>query len=173
MEGRKKILVADAGEEFRRLLVETLSLEADFQVAGQTGDGQELLQLVEQHKPDLIVMDVILSQMDGVEVLQTLNNMMPEERPRVLVISALSRGTMAELAVRYGADHYMTKPCRGEVICERIRQLTGADRAGERETDGRVNLESRVTAISHEIGVLSTVLNKLSAMGVSVLTISQ
>ena len=153
MEGRKTILVADAGEEFRRLLVETLSQEADIQVAGHTGDGQELLQMVEQYKPDLIVMDVILSQIDGVEVLQTLNNMAAEERPRVLVISALSRGTMAELAVRYGADHYMTKPCRGEVICERIRQLTGLDREGERENDNRFSMESRVTAIIHEIGV--------------------
>lgn len=153
MEGRKKILVADAGEEFRRALVETLCAEADIQVLGQTGDGQELLQLVEQHKPDLIVMDVILAQMDGVEVLQSLNNMSAQERPRVLVISALARGTMAELAVRYGADHYMTKPCRGEVICERVRQLTGLDREVDHDTDRQYSLESRVTAIIHEIGV--------------------
>ena len=153
MEGRKKILVADAGEEYRRVLVETLSLEADLQVVGQTGDGQELLQLVEQQKPDLVIMDVILAQMDGVEVLQSLNEMAPEERPRVLVISALARGLMAELAVRYGADHYMTKPCRGEVICERIRQLTGLDQASGHETERQYSMESRVTAIIHEIGV--------------------
>ncbi len=153
MEGRKKILLADAGEDYRRVLAETLSQEADIQLMGQTGDGQELLQMVEQYKPDLIVMDVILSQMDGVEVLQTLNEMAPEERPKVLVISALARGTMAELAVRYGADHYMTKPCRGEVVCERIRQLTGLDREGGQDGERQYSMESRVTAIIHEIGV--------------------
>ena len=153
MEARKKILVADAGEDYRRVLVELLSGESDFHVVGQTGDGQELLQMVEERKPDLIVMDVILSQMDGVEVLRALAEKSGRERPCVLVVSALARGTMADLAVRYGADHYMTKPCRGEVICERIRQLTGLDRESLQEADRQRSMESRVTAIIHEIGV--------------------
>lgn len=153
MEARKKILVADAGEEYRSVLVEAISGEPNIQVAGQTGDGQELLELVREHKPDLVVMDIILAQMDGVEVLQSLSELPAGERPRVLVVSGLARGTMAELAVRYGADHYMTKPCRSEVICERIRQLTGLDRENEQDTDRQHSLESRVTAIIHEIGV--------------------
>jgi len=151
MEARKKILVADAGEDYRKVLVESISAEPNMQIVGQTGDGQELLQMVREQKPDLIVMDIILAQMDGVEVLQSLSEM--EERPRVLVVSGLARGTMAELAVRYGADHYMTKPCRSEVICERIRQLTGMDRESAQDMDRQYSMESRVTAIIHEIGV--------------------
>lgn len=147
----KKILVADAGEEYRKVLAESIGAEANMQIVGQTGDGQELLQMIREEKPDLVVMDVILAQMDGVEVLQTLGEM--EERPRVLVVSGLARGTMAELAVRYGADHYMTKPCRSEVICERIRQLTGLDRENLQDADRQYSMESRVTAIIHEIGV--------------------
>ena len=151
MEARKKILIADAGEDYRKVLVESISAEPNMQIVGQTGDGQELLQMVREQKPDLIVMDIILAQMDGVEVLQSLSEM--EERPRVLVVSGLARGTMAELAVRYGADHYMTKPCRSEVICERIRQLTGMDRESAQDMDRQYSMESRVTAIIHEIGV--------------------
>ena len=151
MEARKKILVADAGEDYRKVLMEAISAEANMHIVGQTGDGQELLRMVRDEKPDLIVMDIILAQMDGVEVLQSLGEM--EERPRVLVVSGLARGTMAELAVRYGADHYMTKPCRSEVICERIRQLTGLDRENLQDTDRQYSMESRVTAIIHEIGV--------------------
>ena len=151
MEARKKILVADAGEDYRKVLVESIGAESNMQIVGQTGDGQELLQMVRDLKPDLIVMDIILAQMDGVEVLQSLGEL--EERPRVLVVSGLARGTMAELAVRYGADHYMTKPCRSEVICERIRQLTGLDREGVQDADRQYSMESRVTAIIHEIGV--------------------
>ena len=153
MEARKRILVADAGEDYRRVLIEAISEETDIQVVGETGDGQELLRLIPEQKPDLIVMDIILAQMDGVEVLQSLADMPAQDRPRVLVVSGLARGTMAELAVRYGADHYMTKPCRSEVICERIRQLTGLDRGNGRETERQYSMESRVTAIIHEIGV--------------------
>lgn len=153
MEARKKVLVADAGVDYRKVLVEAISGEPDVQVVGQTGDGQELLRLIQEQKPDLIVMDIILAQMDGVEVLQSLGELPAQERPRVLVVSGLARGTMAELAVRYGADHYMTKPCRSEVICERIRQLTGLDRENVQDMDRQYSMESRVTAIIHEIGV--------------------
>lgn len=151
MEARKKIVIADAGEEYRKVLAESINAEANLQIVGQTGDGQELLQMIREEKPDLVVMDVILAQTDGVEVLQTMSEL--EDRPKVLVVSGLARGTMAELAVRYGADHYMTKPCRGEVICERIRQLTGLDRENLQDADRQYSMESRVTAIIHEIGV--------------------
>ena len=151
MESRK-IIVADAGEEYRAALVQAISEESDIQVVGQTGDGSQLLQLIREQKPDLVLMDVILSQMDGVEVLQTLEELPAGERPRVIVLSALARGVMAELAVRHGADHYMTKPARSEVICQRIRQLTGGEQ-GDAEQTYQYSMESRVTAIIHEIGV--------------------
>lgn len=153
METKKKILVADAGEDYRRTLVEAISGEGDIQVVGQTGDGQQLLQLIQESKPDLVVMDIILSQMDGVEVLQSLEERSEAGRPKILVVSGLARGTMADLAVRHGADHYMTKPCRSEVICERIRQLTGLDRENNLACSHQYSMESRVTAIIHEIGV--------------------
>ena len=77
MEAKRKILVADAGEEYRKTLIELLSTESDLQIVGQTGDGEELLHLIREQKPDLVVMDVILARMDGVEVLETL-----EQQPR-------------------------------------------------------------------------------------------
>ena len=46
MEVKKKVLVADAGEEFRALLVDAISAETDMQVVGTTGDGQELLDMI-------------------------------------------------------------------------------------------------------------------------------
>ncbi len=148
----RKIIVADAGEEYRSALVQAISEESDIQVVGQTGDGHQLLQMIREHEPDLVLMDVILTQMDGVEVLQALEEMPAAQRPRVIVLSALARGTMAELAVRHGADHYMTKPARSEVVCQRIRQLTGAEQE-EAEQGYQHSMESRVTAIIHEIGV--------------------
>ena len=151
MDVKKKVLVADAGEEFRALLVDAISAEADMQVVGTTGDGQELLDMIGGCKPDLVVMDVILTQVDGVEVLKTIGQMPEQDRPRTLVLSALARGPMADLAIRHGADHYMTKPCRMEILCERLRQLAGLD--VEEPQSWRSSLETRVTAIIHEIGV--------------------
>ena len=121
--GAKRILVADTGEEFRRSFIETVASEPDIQVLGETGDGQELVQMVKEMAPDLVVMEIVLAQMDGIEVLEELGKL--EHRPKVLILSSFAKGSMAELAAAKGADHYMTKPCRVSTVCERIRQLTG------------------------------------------------
>ena len=153
MESKKKILVADAGEDFRRELVQLLSEEPDIQVVGETGDGEELLHMVQERKPDLVLMDMVLSRLDGVAVLQKLDGMGQNGRPKVLILSGFAKRNAAELAAQYGADYYLLKPCHTDTICERIRQLTGLEESHSPETLYQYNLESRVTAVIHEIGV--------------------
>ena len=60
MEKIRTVLVADAGDEFRRSFIDSLSGEADIQVVGETGDGAQLLQQVRELQPDVIVMDMVL-----------------------------------------------------------------------------------------------------------------
>ena len=84
--GAKRILVADTGEEFRRSFIETVASEPDIQVLGETGDGQELVQMVKEMAPDLVVMEIVLAQMDGIEVLEELGKL--EHRPKVLILSS-------------------------------------------------------------------------------------
>ena len=148
--GAKRILVADTGEEFRRSFIETVASEPDIQVLGETGDGQELVQMVKEMAPDLVVMEIVLAQMDGIEVLEELAKL--EHRPKVLILSSFAKGSMAELAAAKGADHYMTKPCRVSTVYERIRQLTGENKK-EENGDIPYNLENTVTSIIHEVGV--------------------
>ena len=85
MEAIKRILIADAGEDFRRGLADSLSGETDIQVAGQTGDGAELVRMVSELMPDAVVMEIVLAGLDGLEVLEQLNKMEP--RPKILVLS--------------------------------------------------------------------------------------
>lgn len=96
MENRKSVLLADASEEFRHLFAGALAEEDDIVLIGETGDGQEAVRLAREQQPDVMVMDLVLSRMDGLEVLQALAGQSP--RPRVLVLSSFARGNMAELA---------------------------------------------------------------------------
>ena len=151
MEVTKKVVIADTGEEVRRGFIENLQRENDIQVVGETGDGEELLRMVQEEQPDLVLMEIVLSKLDGIEVLDALAEMELERRPKVMILSSFARGSMAQLAADKGADHYMTKPCRVSTVCERIRQLTANGQLEERE--GSRNLESMVTAIIHDVGV--------------------
>ena len=150
LESKKRILAADANEEFRRILTASLSEESDLEVVGETGEGTEALCLAERLRPDVVVMDLVLAKADGLEVLQALTRLEP--RPRVLVLSGFVRGSVAELAAANGADYYMMKPCNLTAVAERVRQLADGVAIGEDGGEDR-NLESTVTAIIHEIGV--------------------
>ena len=154
MESRKRILVADASDEFRRLFVSALADEAGMELAAETGDGEEAVRLAEACRPDLVVLDLVLTRMDGLEVLGELAAL--PERPRLLVLSGFARGNVAELAAAHGADYYMMKPCRIPTVVERVRQLAARSQPSggtpEDSTEGE-SLESQVTSIIHEIGV--------------------
>ena len=141
-------MIADGSEEFRRMLADMMETEEDLMLAGQTGDGEELLRMVREQHPDVVVMDLLLTGMDGLEVLEQLGDI----RPRVLVLSAFASPSLAERVANAGADYCMLKPCRLSAVIERARLLTCGQEEEEQADDVR-DLERRVTAIIHDIGV--------------------
>ena len=143
---------SETSDEFRRHLIEALQNESDMEVVGETGDGQQLLEMVRTLQPDAVVMEMVLSSMDGIEVLEQLRELPPEHRPRILVLSSYIHGAIADLAAANGADHFMVKPCKFSTICARIRQLTTFD-AMEEDKSRSHSLETLVTSIIHEVGV--------------------
>ena len=84
MNEKTRVLLADAADEFRHMAAEMIQQEADMEVVGQTGDGEELLRMVRSLRPQVLVMDLVLSGLDGLGALAQLG----QERPRVLVLSA-------------------------------------------------------------------------------------
>ena len=151
MEVVKRILLGDVGEESRAWLASGLEKEPDIQVVGQTGDGTELVRMARELVPDAVVMEMVLTGMDGLEVLDQLAKL--ERRPRVLILSSYIRGNMVRAAAEKGADYYITKPCRIEAVCERIRQVTAGESSAPGKDERTMDLEARVTAIIHEVGV--------------------
>ena len=149
MVEQKKILIADASEEFRQMLSDMLEGEEDLTLVGQTGDGNELLSLVAHANPHVVVMDLLLTGMDGLEVLEKMG----EHKPRVLVLSAFSGSSLAEEVSSKGAAYCMLKPCRLSAVIERVRQLANDQTSVSPEEDAARVLERRVTAIIHDIGV--------------------
>ena len=148
---RRKIVIADISEDFRRIFRDAVGAEEDMEVVGATGDGGELLRLIGEKKPDVVVMDLVLSGVDGLSVLRELGKI----RPRVLVLSSFSGSALAEQAAADGADYLMLKPCRIPTLLERIRQLASEGDAEENAKEERPDqkLERQITGIIHEIGV--------------------
>ena len=75
METKSRVLIADSGEDFRFLMADTIASEEDMNVVGTAGDGIETLSLIEQKHPNVIVMDLVLTKLDGLGVLQKMSQM--------------------------------------------------------------------------------------------------
>ena len=150
MEKMRRIILADTGEEFRHMIADAARREPDFTVAAETADGQELVKLVRQLKPDGVIMDMVLNGIAGLDVMQSLAGM--ENPPRIVVLSSYIKGSLAARAAECGADYLMTKPCRTEALFERMRTLMETGIQEGDAASGR-DLEREVTSIIHEIGV--------------------
>ncbi|HEX6843794.1 MAG TPA: response regulator [Actinomycetota bacterium] len=109
------VLVVD--DEPNVALVLQLSLQHEGFATYQARDGIEALEQIQLHHPALMVLDVMMPRMDGWTVLQELAKLPFEERPRVVMVTALATRDDREKAVALGADAYVPKPFDlGELI---------------------------------------------------------
>ena len=147
-----KLLLADADVDFRTLLRNSLNQEEDMEVIADTGDSEEALRILQTGGADLLIMDLVLSGADGLELLEQLSEL--DCRPTVLVLSGFISGNMVNRAAALGADYFMAKPCRSASVVERVRQLRWDPELSPALPALRdQSLETQVTSIIHEIGV--------------------
>lgn len=144
-----KILLADADEYGRIALEQDLEPEKGLEVIGSTGDGVQAIELVQTLEPDILIMDLVLSGVDGLELLEQVSRM-EHKRPMVVVYSAYIRGGVTMQAAELGADYFIMKPCSSQLVAERIHQLYQLNPVAPPNNQ---NLETLVTSVIHEIGV--------------------
>ena len=144
-----KILLADADEDSRIALEQDLEQERSLEVVGSTGDGMDAIKLIEKTDLDIIIMDLVLAGVDGLEVLEQMSQM-ERKRPMVIVYSADIRGSVTLQAAEFGADYFIMKPCSSQLVAERIRQLYQVSPVAPANNE---HLETLVTSVIHEIGV--------------------
>lgn len=123
MSEKISVLIADDNVEFCRMLHEYLEQSGDMTVRGIAKDGIETLKMVEEVEPDVIVLDVIMPNLDGIGVLERLSLRQPDKRPIVIALTAIGKDIFVQKALELGADYYIIKPFDVEILASRIRQL--------------------------------------------------
>ncbi|MCD7735164.1 MAG: sporulation transcription factor Spo0A [Clostridiales bacterium] len=144
-----KVVIADADEDARSGLVKELSAEPDIQVVGATGEGGKVIGLLRETGAEVLVMDLVLFGMDGLELLEQINTQ-EARRPGILIYSSFVAGGVAARSAELGADYFLTKPNRGQAVVERVRLLRNSATVTPKAYQ---NMETLVTSIIHEIGV--------------------
>lgn len=161
MERTVKVAIADASDDFLLVMKNAMADEAGLELLGMARDGEALLQVVEQCKPDVVLMDMVLPKMDGFGVLRALGQR-DGYRPAVVILSAFSNDRVISDAAALGAYYFISKPCDPDEVFDRLRAVGRASvskngivslPASQLDRQPVKRIETLVTEIIHEIGI--------------------
>ena len=153
MDHQTTVLIADSSEEFCGALTSALQRAGGFQVVGTAGDGEQAIRLIQDRKPEVLVLDLMLSKQDGISVLKAVSSL--DRKPVTLATSAFVTDYVSAAAAGLGVRYLMLKPCDMNVLVERLEEIRGGESPrypAPRRTD-KTSIETMVTNIIHEIGV--------------------
>ncbi|OUQ89544.1 sporulation transcription factor Spo0A [Brevibacillus brevis] len=157
-----EVLLADDNREFVNLLEEYISSQYDMNVVGVAYNGNEVVRLLQERVPDVLILDIIMPHLDGLAVLEQIQTMRLSPQPKIIMLTAFGQEEITKKAVELGAAYYILKPFDMEVLAQRIRQIittkpassfvSSAKPQATLQIRGR-NLDASITSIIHEIGV--------------------
>ena len=116
--GRISVMLVDDHPIMRNGLRDTLEASGRFEVVGQAGDGEEAVRTVEELKPEVIIMDVIMPNKDGIDACREIMELLPDTR--VMMLTASSEEDAVIEAVAAGATGYFQKYTRPEELVEAV-----------------------------------------------------
>lgn len=158
-----RVALVDDNREFCSLLEEYLEAQDGIEVVGVGYNGQDALDLLETNSIDLLILDIIMPHLDGIGVLEALNQDNRISDLKVIVLTAFGHEEITQRAAELGANYYILKPFDLEKLVERIFLLTrnngsssiksSRDFSSFERYNADKGLEVKITEVMHRIGV--------------------
>jgi two-component system, NarL family, response regulator LiaR len=114
-----RVVLVDDHIQIHRIVQVTLGATNDIKMVGQGANGQEGIALCEQYQPDIVLMDVVMPVLDGIEATKVLHERLPAIK--ILVLSSFQDHESVYAMLRSGAVGYLTKGSLAEDLAETIR----------------------------------------------------
>jgi len=125
------VVVCDDQAGFRQLVAVVLGLEPGIEVIGEGGDGREAITLAKKLQPDVLVLDIAMPEMDGLEALPRVLEVSPATQ--VVMLTGLTAGSIRERALTAGASAFIEKGIDIDELGDRIAAIC---RAGKLPSPG-------------------------------------
>ncbi len=168
MKEKVSILIADDNTEFSKTLANYIEKQEELEVIGMAKDGLEAIEMISNVTPDVILLDVIMPHLDGLGVLEKINEL--DKKPICIMLSAVGQDKITQRAIELGAQYYVVKPFDIELLIKRIKEFrffkskqTNSFISREMKQQyieiqegtekSEENLEALVTNMIHEVGV--------------------
>lgn len=160
-----RVVLADDTDDIRLLLRVALGSMPEFEIVGEAENGQEAIEATERHTPDVILLDLAMPVLDGLQAIPDIRRVSPETQ--IIVLSGYASAQVEAEALALGAAGYVEKGCPSEHLAERIHALCpghelsvdGTRPADEPASgDEAGDLELFFSVFAHEIRTVATVI---------------
>ncbi|MBC8035190.1 MAG: response regulator, partial [Chitinophagaceae bacterium] len=116
------MLIVDDEELIRNGIFQTGHWQQhEIEVIGLASDGIHALEFIREIKPDIVLTDIVMPNMDGIQLIKTLKEQYPEIK--VIILSGFDEFQYAKSAIEYKVHHYLLKPAKIEVILDEVLKL--------------------------------------------------
>lgn len=119
-----RILIVDDAMFMRAMIKDILANTGKYEVIGEAANGQEAVQKFQQLKPDLITMDIVMPQMDGIEATREI--IKQDGKARIVMCSALGQEALVIESIAAGAKDFIVKPFSAEKVLKVIETVLAA-----------------------------------------------
>ena len=117
-----RVVIADSAKEI--LSKQLLAQEGEMiNVVYATDDGNEVYEKVLELKPDVLLIDVFITNIDGLEVVEQIKSNQDLKDTRIIFLSTVGSPRIINMAFNLGADYYIMKPCSPDILCKRVIQM--------------------------------------------------
>ncbi len=121
MSNKIRVILADDHALVRQGIRQFLEEADDIAVVAEAGDGDEAVRLVEQHRPDIAILDVQMPKMTGIEATRQIKSRFPDIR--VLILTAYDEAPYVFALLQAGADGYILKSADADALLEAVRKI--------------------------------------------------
>jgi two-component system, response regulator, stage 0 sporulation protein A len=157
-----KVFITDDSREHVTMVRELINLQENMEVIGYTYDGVSLLEKLKTTEVDVLLLDIVMPNIDGIQVLAKLSTDDFYKKPKhIIVCSAFNQESLLVKTAELGVDYYVMKPFNVRHIIELIKDLGIKPKEVKKSkadvlaihSEAPMDLNSEITAILHEIGV--------------------
>jgi two-component system, NarL family, response regulator NreC len=118
------VLIVDDNAQFRALLRDIVAEEPDLQVVGEAADGAEAMRLAQELRPDIMLLDLVMPRVNGLEVLRWIKAERPEIK--VIIVTVHAEDAYRQAAEAGGTDAYLLKKTLGTDLLPTLQRLRGS-----------------------------------------------
>jgi two-component system chemotaxis response regulator CheY len=119
--GNRVLIVDDAA--FMRMMIKDILLKGGYEVCGEAADGTQAVEKFRELRPDLVIMNVTMPELDGISALQEIRKI--DGSAKVVICSAMGQQQMVINSIKAGAKDFIVKPFQAERVLDAVKKIVG------------------------------------------------